>query len=547
MKSTRFLIGGYGYGLAILILLFYTGVLVLQLLALAANRDPGVLPFWIALTGTAAAPWIRGGRRRAGGRNPLGLAALFLVAVAGSLTAARLLYDTSWDGQTYHLEAILRLAGGWNPLHETMPTSAHHWLFIEHYPKSAWLTAAAFLRATDSMEAAKAPALLLVSASGGLALRALLYRRALRTSLAVVLALLAAANPVSLCQAFSFCVDGQLSSLLVGLAFLLLIAPRGGAWRLAVGLCAVLAATLKFTGLVYALPMAGVALLYAYRRDGPAAHGPTLAAAVAIVLGVVALGAHPYITNTIRHGHPFHPLMGRRHFDIMQNQYPAGFRAMSPLWRFAHSFFGVSDNPIAPAPARLKVPGTITSLREVTVFGTADTRVAGWGPFFSAAALLGWVAWGGARPPRAAPPEKVALLVAATVLLCPEAWWARFAPQLWLLPVLLAAGLLERKPSPGRWMGRAVIGLLVLNQLAVGAGHGGSAFVYNRQIRKTLDHLRAAPLRPSFCLGVFQSTRRRLAEAGITVNEVETAAQLPPGRVETFPATQALFVLPDSR
>lgn len=56
MKSTRFLIGGYGYGLAILILLFYTGVSVLQLLALAANRDPGVLPFWIALTGTAAAP-----------------------------------------------------------------------------------------------------------------------------------------------------------------------------------------------------------------------------------------------------------------------------------------------------------------------------------------------------------------------------------------------------------------------------------------------------------------------------------------------------------
>ena len=76
---------------------------------------------------------------------------------AAALAGAALFHDVSWDGQVYHQPAVLALAGGWNPLHDGPLSLAERPdnLWINHYPKAAWVAQAILLRLTGSLEAAK--------------------------------------------------------------------------------------------------------------------------------------------------------------------------------------------------------------------------------------------------------------------------------------------------------------------------------------------------------------------------------------------------------
>ncbi|MFN7133937.1 MAG: hypothetical protein ACK4N5_17810, partial [Myxococcales bacterium] len=189
--------------------------------------------------------------------------ASFLAVLLGGVLVAGLVFDLSYDGQTYHQAAIVALGQGWNALGPplTDADTAHSgWLNV--YAKGPWLVASSIRAVTGRMQQAKAANLWLVAAALLLVLAAVapLFRQ--RRG-AWGLALLAALNPVTLVQALTFYVDGQLASLLTILLALAALSLRTPARAtLPVVAAALIAlANIKFTGLVYAVLFGGAVVL----------------------------------------------------------------------------------------------------------------------------------------------------------------------------------------------------------------------------------------------------------------------------------------------
>ena len=163
-------------------------------------------------------------------RTPLfDLAALTAGLLALGMVCGQI-YDLSWDGQTYHQEAVYQLAHGWNPVwNAPLPMWHRDIEWINCYPKGNWIIGAILYLSGKQIESAKllSPALMVTAVLlGYAACRALSLKR----GMSGLLALLAALCPVAVCQLGSFYVDGSLGSLLtllLSLAVLYVKQPRG--------------------------------------------------------------------------------------------------------------------------------------------------------------------------------------------------------------------------------------------------------------------------------------------------------------------------------
>src|SRR4029077_10734501 len=143
------------------------------------------------------------------------------------------IYDISWDGQTYHAEAIVQLANGWNPFRDAAPPGLvfhkYPWFFpiyLGFFPKGPWICAAALYKFSGSFESGKAFHLTLILASFLFSFAALSTFQSIKWPWRLILTLLIAFNPVSFYQMFTYYVDGQLSSLLAITIGLLILVYR---------------------------------------------------------------------------------------------------------------------------------------------------------------------------------------------------------------------------------------------------------------------------------------------------------------------------------
>lgn len=171
--------------------------------------------------------------------------------------------------------------------------------------------------------------------------------------------------------------------------------------------------------------------------------------------------------------------------------------------------------------SHLKLPFTVKEEELKTI--SVDTRVGGFGPLFGGSVLLSLILLAAAFP---ADPKRtlayagLVLLILISALVNPEAWWARYAPQLWLLPVIaVMAGLEIRRKIP-RFLGLLIVLALSLNVLLV------SVFFFERQYagNLTLKNQLAEMQRADVVLVKFQymySNRVRLEECHVNYREVE--------------------------
>jgi hypothetical protein len=141
--------------------------------------------------------------------------ALMIVLFVVSVWLNGLINDASFDGQTYHAEAIIHLHNGWNPFYEFTPKDAAFADYLGFFSKGAWINAAAIYGLTGNIEQGKVFNTLLLIASFGISLSALSTFQTLSRRQVFLFSALLAFNPVSMCQQFTFYVDGQLASCLV--------------------------------------------------------------------------------------------------------------------------------------------------------------------------------------------------------------------------------------------------------------------------------------------------------------------------------------------
>jgi hypothetical protein len=346
---------------------------------------------------------------------------------------------------------------------------------------------------------------------------------------ASVLAVVAAGNPILIVQLFTRMNDGLLgTSLALMLLFSTLWVLRRQRWAL-IGVIAplVFALNLKFSGVPMAVFFCAVVCgLALWRRGWLQAAEVAGVLAAAGVLGVMLLGAHPYITNTISHGHPFYPLLGDKPVDIIGTNLPPALEKIGPVERIGASYFGTTASGYDAPDTQLKLPLMIKP-SEITNAGAYDTRVAGFGPFFSAALVLALVLAAALLVLRGRSVATRVLLAGSGAfvvlgLIMPEAWWARYVPQVWWAPVLVAAAAFVSSGQKLRIAGWALAGVMALNAAIVAVSSAKYVLERNLDIRSQLAEMQASPQK--LCLHVGE-LHARLALLGSLKDRVRVESQ----------------------
>lgn len=515
-----------------LILVFCASLLAAATVALWIGTPPWPesTPLAALFTSVAAIVWAR----RISPKRSMATAALLLagsgLTIVSSAAVGGAILDTSFDGQWYHQEAVLKIVEGWNPIRSELMLDEYPDNRVRRqvngYPKASWLWGAALVGLTHHMEHAKALSIPLMVAAATMAFAALLGLGRIPWWLALGTAVAAAANPVAITQTLNTQLDGDLASLQLLAVSSLIICGRTRCRRgvVVLALAVAVGVNLKLTAPAYFMMLLAGGML-GLILVGPRQVLRRLMAvsAVAFIIGMAVVGFHPYVTNTIRHGHPLYPVMGPEKFILVSqaetNRAVLLFRSVfSPSRQFAREAdvdHVLMDNP-------LKLPFTVTQ-SEVRVFLMPDVRAGGWGPLFGGLCLLAvaGLAAAGLRGIRwLVLGLAITLPILVSVLIMPHPWFARFAPQGWLLPVVIiplawaAGGRLPRVLSV------LAAGTALVNAAIVTTGYLPATVRHSALIETRLDELRLLGQPLVLNLMPFPSNRARLAEMGIAFEDV---------------------------
>ncbi|MGE5224562.1 MAG: hypothetical protein ACM3PY_19175, partial [Omnitrophica WOR_2 bacterium] len=342
----------------------------------------------------------------------------------------------------------------------------------------------------------------------------------LKTWQAVLISLLLASNPVSIYQSLSFYVDGQVASILtlLLLAFLLAFIQSDGISLISIFATLLIGLNLKFTATAYVglitigLLAAGfyfvkrtlanipnIQLVSANRLIGnsqtlstkPRRFRRLLAVTIAgVFMGMLVAGINPYVTNLINYRNPFYPVWGDSVYNqeyIVGSQMPSNFEGKNRFQKLYLSIFSRSQNTYQKPTGRLKFPFSVTG-SEIKAFLTTDIRIGGFGPLYGASTILcgiamfllfganrrsGWIAL------------FLSGLVFASAAINPEVWWARYSPQLWLIPVILSIAALLVKQKRTQLVSYLLMGTLLINLVLV----SGAYLVGNFRNTEQFDHI----------------------------------------------------------
>ena len=435
-----------------------------------------------------------------------------------------LFYDISYDGQVYNQEAVIQLAHHWNPLQDYLTKDrSHSAMLLNHYAKGPWLYEAALYTATGQIEQSKVFNFLLMIASFVFTLSAMQRCGRFTVRQSIFFSLVMALNPISIYQSLSFYIDGQLASLLLCLVAL--------SYRLVTGydkvvlysfmMSIALLVNIKFTGVVYAVACIGLAVGWLWFFKNKHLYNTFVKTSViGLFIGICVIGYNPYITNTVYYGHPFYPLYegGKQTMDIMTNNSPSGFMQMNFWEKMYTSTFSLSSNQFYRDEPVLKVPFSV-ALEELRpfVYG-ADIRIGGFGPWFSGIVVLA-----GAtlivlyvfRTKESAYGIGLAVSIMISVLINPEAWWARYVPQLWLVPIVIAAAAASDGHKKIRYLGAVLAGAIIVNIGLISYPYILGNYYCTQDLDRQLQRIAEQNEPVMVCFGDFTSNYVRFERWGI--------------------------------
>lgn len=544
-RTTRQRMSDFSLILGAALIVQASATLVLAACSFAIGLPMTRAVFPLSLGIMAAFAWGHVGRRFRRGvwavRTALltALGALFWLAIY----IAGLFYDVSWDGQTYHQEAIIQLCEGWNPFREHLTLERLPEPFnirsINHYARGAETIQASLYKVTGNIEHGKAFNLLLMVASLCLCFGGLLKLREVPVLMALAIGLLVGLNPVSVYQCLGYYVDGQLASLVLSLLAIGLVicvsqdslAPT--VWAATI----VLLINVKSTGVAYSgLITLGLMICLAARKMWSRTVRLARLSAMTGAFGFCFVGFSPYVTNAHDHGHPFFPLAGKDPLtaEIMPLNTPINWTGFNRFEMLFHSVFSRTEDAYyahVKKVSHLKNPFSVNRDEYEGAFAYADIRVGGWGPLFGAAVIPAAVILLMAlslKPRIGLIGLGVMLLIFLTAVVNPAMWWARLAPQLWAIPlvgVVLACFPARRLFTLLGW---SVVFVLGINVVLVTKSYVKTQLFLTDSLRNQLAALaqEGKPIVVQFYR--WRSNRIRLRQAGVPYREVDFTAGAPP-------------------
>lgn len=406
--------------------------------------------------------------------------------------------DLSWDGNSYHKDAVGLLKNGWNPVYEnyidtyekvenrnmdyigdTVQTT--HGFWQTNYPKATWLIGSTIYAVTDDIESAKAYNILILYITFAL-LAYLFFQWSKKSFLSMVIAGLSALNPILLVQLFTFYIDGFMGNLLILLIFFMfLFVTENTIFKkkelyFIIGALLMLIINTKFTGFGYAgIFCLAYYLFYIFKKIKSKKTKelicPTILFAVITVIAVAVIGFSPYIKNLVDHKQIFYPLQGENKVDIVTYNQPAEFQNKSTLYKSFVSLFSKTSNANASNGITIerKIPFTVDK-SELSYLSLCDARIGGFGVWFSGILLISiLICFFYLIRIYCKDKQKFLVLILPLVvsigliLLIGESWWARYIPFIYIFPIYALLFLLIEKRKWKYPMLFAIIVMMLIN------------------------------------------------------------------------------------
>jgi len=404
---------------------------------------------------------------RTGWRTAL-LAVAFIAAVLFGYGHLR---EFSYDGLNYHSAVALLLdrESAWSA--GMRAPGGIFW--AEHYPKAFEFFAYTAKVLTTHFNSGKSFTLLLSVPALICLMR--LFQTTIQSPRAAFLAAAACVyNPVAIGQLTTLYVDAAHYYCWTIFSINLLFAIRNRPYSaVQLGTALVLLVGSKMTGLVFAgvsvLVLFAAAFFGGEKRGFIGKHKVVIGQlAVWSFVAVAVIGYSPYIENIASGKHIFYPILGKDKVDIIVRQASPEFLSMNPLHRLFLSYFSVPSNCNACSNAQPSFSLSPEHLREAFIaLHTADTRFAGFGPFFGVMLIIGVIPFFWKR--KGADLLTIFLLATlAIVLIHPQSWWARYVPMLYAVPLLITAAF-----STSRQQFHAIIVFAAMNSLLSAASVAG--------------------------------------------------------------------------
>lgn len=463
--------------------------------------------------------------------HPFGSGLILLaLTLAGVFLLAGSVYDTSWDGMDYQQKAVIQLHDGLNPIYQTAePQDVYYNMWLNHYPKAPWMFAAGMYALTGQIETGKGLNLLLLAASFFLWAAVGLRTREIPGWVGVLFAFLIAFNPVSIVQSLSFYVDGLVSSAIVLLIGLMISIYREVSPEklLGLGSVVILGLNIKFTGSAY-IAVFGLALflgLWLTTKTPQRTRLVFVTLALAALVGILVVGYAPYVTNTLYYGHPFYPVYGSDSFNqkyILGGAGLTDFIAQGGVKKLFLATFSKTINAQVFDNSLLKIPFQVDA-SEFSALSAADIRLGGLGPWFSGALVLsipGWIAAFFFDWRKASAATLLLGLIGGSMWIGSEYWWARYAPQFWLVPVTISILLVFLKPKPAKILGGLIAFTLLVNVGMISTNYYARTIHNSAEIKLTLTEMQASGKRYQVYLEPFTPWRIRLEQYHIPYVEV---------------------------
>jgi hypothetical protein len=208
------------------------------------------------------------------------------------------------------------------------------------------------------------------------------------------------------------------------------------------GLLIMISVNIKYTSLAYTvLFCAGFLVLLMLRKNRALCKKVFYASLISGLLGAFFIGFHPYVTNLISTNQVFYGLKETR--NEIYSITPSHFRDKN---RFEKLFFSLATRSDDQATEKeslmktLKIPFSINK-QELLNANAPELKLAGFGPFFSGALLLSLIilfqiARGSSKEVIFKNGLAALVIILLSVFIIPDSWWARYVPQLWLVPVV---------------------------------------------------------------------------------------------------------------
>jgi hypothetical protein len=451
-----------------------------------------------------------------------------LVVIILSILISGMFYDISADGQMYHMETAIQMKAGWNPFKKELPLELNQAIWLNHYGKGAEDPQAAIYAVTNHLETTKATNFIMLAASFCLVMAFLVRLDRFSRKKNLLFSFLLAFNPLTVYQLLNTYLDGQLCSfLLCFIAIACLLYKDGNRYFLMLlSSIIILLINIKFTALVFTcLFTGGMLLVFAITRKWQTFKRALLVSAISSVFAVGVVGYFPYMINILQYHDILYPGLPMLKSEAGKFTPPV-LKDKNQLSKFFISFFSHTDNThVSGAPViRYKIPFTFNKTDIFNASKPYVVIIAGMGPFFSGIFLcaLGifmyWL-WRLKNRKGALPVILMLGTIMFSVLIISEAWYARYVPHLWFIPIILLMASESEKGKTIRVFRNAMYVMMLVN---LSFCFVSFPYVYykTQQIKYELEQLKASGQTIPVEFTYYTSNRARFTEYEIPFREV---------------------------